>query len=135
MNADWPERLPPDFYQGLEQFNQNQYYKCHETLEGLWLAERRSVRELYQGVLQIAVGCYHLTVRANFIGATRKLDEGARRLERTGIADEDRYGIHWSALIAEANRLREHLLELGSDHVSEHDRSLLPRVAYRLLEP
>jgi predicted metal-dependent hydrolase len=135
MPTDWPEHLPLNFHQGLEQFNQGLYYKCHETLEALWLAERRSVRELYQGVLQIAVGCYHLTVRMNFIGATRKLDEGARRLERAGIAEGDLYGVQWSALIAAADRLREHLGGLGLDHVSEYDRSLLPRVVYHLLDP
>ena len=84
MRGDWPEHLPAAFYTGLTQFNQRDYYACHETLEALWIPERRSVRELYQGVLQIAVGCYHLTARANFIGATRKLDEGATAIGTCG---------------------------------------------------
>ena len=87
MTSDWPEQLPAAFYAALAELNAGDYYRCHETLEALWLAERGPVREAYQGVLQIAVGCYHLTVRANWIGATRKLEEGARRLERAGLAE------------------------------------------------
>ena len=131
MDSDWPERLPPEFYVGLAQLNEEQYYTCHETLEALWLVERHSIRELYQGVLQIAVGCYHLTVRANYIGATRKLDAGTRRLERAGIED-DRYGVAWDALIHAADDLREHLEMLGAERIREFDRALLPRVHYQI---
>ena len=78
MRDNWPQALPREFYAGLAQFNSREYFQCHETLESLWIAERGPVRELFQGVIQIAVGCYHLIARNNFHGATRKLDAGAR---------------------------------------------------------
>ena len=129
MKNDWPSRLPTEFYRGLEQLNAGEYYQCHETLETLWLAERGSVREVYQGVLQIAVGCFHLTARANWIGATRKLDEGARRLERAGLG-ADAYGVAWCALIAGADALQAQLRALGPEGVAGFDRALLPRAEF-----
>ena len=137
--ADWPEMLPPAFYAALEELNRGEYFACHETLESLWIPEKRSVREIYQGVLQIAVGCYHLTARANWVGAVNKLEEGARRLERAGLAVSSEenadapygpYGVDWVQLIASADRLQSHLRMLGRENVSAFDRSLLPVVRY-----
>jgi predicted metal-dependent hydrolase len=137
MTRDWPEQLPSAFYAGLDELNAGEYYRCHETLEALWLVERRPVREAYQGVLQIAVGCYHLTTRTNWIGATRKLNEGARRLERAGLGElaTERYGVAWDALIAAADRLHSHLEALGPAAVFQFDPALLPAVRYRRSEP
>ena len=130
MPPDWPPLLPPAFRHGLAELNAGDYYRCHETLESLWLAERRSVRELYQGVLQIAVGCYHLTVRANWIGATRKLDEGARRLERVHPGPGT-YGVDWTGFVAQADCLRDHLHTLGPERMASFDRALLPRATFQ----
>ena len=123
-------QLPPAFYTGLDELNAGEYFRCHETLEALWIPERRSVRELYQGVIQIAVGCYHLTARANWVGGTRKLDEGARRLERAG-PDADAYGVDWAGLVAQADRLRDHLRQLGPEQVMAFSPALLPSVNHR----
>ena len=129
MPPDWSETLPPAFYNGLDELNAGEYFQCHETLEALWIPERRSVRELYQGVIQIAVGCHHLTTRANWTGATRKLDEGARRLERAapGVGA---CGVDWNGLVAQADRLRDHLRALGPEQVTTFDRGLLPQAHY-----
>ena len=52
---------PPDgLIQGIEEFNQGRFYECHETLEDLWMAEPRDIRQLYQGILQIGVAFHHL---------------------------------------------------------------------------
>ncbi len=135
MSQDFPAALPPSFYLGLSQLNSGAYFACHETLEALWLQEAGEVRQLYQGVIQIAVGCFHLTERANWVGATRKLDEGARRIERTlpfMPASTAGYGVEWRALIVDADRLQAHLQTLGPDNVREFDRGLLPRARYDL---
>ena len=136
--ADWPDSLPDSFYEGLGQLNHREYYACHETLEALWIPESGSVRQIYQGVLQIAVGCFHLTVRANRRGAVNKLEAGARRLERAGLHTPPSapipigpYGVDWTGLIQEADRLQAHLLTLGPDHIHTYDRALLPIVSYR----
>jgi uncharacterized protein len=73
--------LPTEFWQGVEQFNQEQFYACHDTLEALWTEAAEPERTFYQGVLQIAVACYHLG-NGNVNGAMILLGEGMNRLRR-----------------------------------------------------
>ncbi len=113
-----PESLPLPFYEALDQFNSAQFFLCHETLEKLWIAEKSALREIYQGVLQIAVGCFHLKERANRVGAVNKLNAGARRLERAGLTDVNSYlhGVDWDNLIYYSDALRNTLIarDVGS---------------------
>lgn len=65
--------------QGITQFNQQDFYGCHDTLEAIWLEAIAPEKNFYQGILQIAVGCYHLG-NDNWRGAVILLGEGIRRL-------------------------------------------------------
>ena len=137
MPLDWPLHLPAAFYAALREFNRGEYFACHETLEALWIPEKGSFREIYQGVLQIAVGCYHLTQRANWVGAVNKLDAGARRLERLGLTQTEasmRYGVEWKALIAASDGLQAHLRALGREEVTQYNPQLLPKVVFHQTE-
>jgi uncharacterized protein len=75
------EVVEPDFWKGVEQFNQQQFYACHDTLEAIWMEAMEPQRTFYQGILQIAVALYHLG-NANLRGATILLGEGSNRLRR-----------------------------------------------------
>lgn len=146
-----PDRLPAPFYEALEALNQRAYFECHEILEALWIPETGSVREVYQGVLQIAVGCYHLVERANWVGAVNKLEVGTRRLERAGLGivsapevpsgrkiDPElpfgAYGVAWQPFLDAVGRLQRHLQSLGRENVAEFDPNLLPTVHYQEAE-
>ncbi|HEY9908037.1 MAG TPA: DUF309 domain-containing protein [Thermosynechococcaceae cyanobacterium] len=72
--------LPPEFWQGVEQFNQRQFYACHDTLEAIWIEAGEPDKKFYQGVLQVAVGLYHLG-NDNWRGAVILLGEGSNRLQ------------------------------------------------------
>ena len=94
----------PQFWQGVEQFNQRQFYACHDTLEALWMEATEPERTFYQGILQIAVALYHLS-NSNWRGAVTLLGEGIGRLRRypstyTGI-DVDHLLMQSAALLAE----------------------------------
>ena len=65
---------PPEFHVSVAQFNSGQYWICHETLEGLWLAERYPLRLFYHGIIKSAVGLLHLEQR-NIRGAKPKLQD------------------------------------------------------------
>ena len=54
--------------EGLRLFNAGKYFEAHEALEDAWNAEKGKVRELYRGILQIAVVYLHVT-RRNYRGA------------------------------------------------------------------
>ena len=67
------------FWQGVEEFNRQEFYPCHDTFEALWMEAQEPLKSFYQGILQVAVGCYHLG-NHNWRGAVILLGEGTRRL-------------------------------------------------------
>jgi len=72
--------LPNLFWQGVDQFNQQQFYDCHDILESLWLEAAEPVKTFYQAILQISVACYHLE-GSNWKGAVILLGEGINKLK------------------------------------------------------
>jgi uncharacterized protein len=66
---------------GVLQFNDRLFYECHDTLEELWSGLRGGARDLVQGLIQLAVGFYHLG-NGNRPGAVRLFDRGLQRLAR-----------------------------------------------------
>lgn len=79
--SDLNQEIPQEFWHGVEQFNQGQFYACHDTLEALWIEATEPQKTFYQGILQIAVGIYHLS-NSNWRGAVILLGEGINRLQR-----------------------------------------------------
>jgi len=70
-----------EFLEGVEQFNKQEFFDCHETLEHLWMEDRSPERELIQGIIQIAVGYYHY-LRNNRVGALKLLTRGLERIKK-----------------------------------------------------
>ena len=68
--ADCQGSPPPQVLIGIDLFNARQYFAAHEALETAWLAETGPVRELYRGILQVAVAYLHIQ-RGNYIGARK----------------------------------------------------------------
>jgi predicted metal-dependent hydrolase len=72
----------PLFHQGIAEFNHGEFYECHETLEEYWqtLPVDLPHRQMVQGIIQIAVGFYHLG-RNNVKGAVKLFTRGNQRLQ------------------------------------------------------
>jgi predicted metal-dependent hydrolase len=79
--TDTAAEVAAEFWHGVEQFNQGQFYDCHDTLEAIWMEATEPQKTFYQGILQIAVAIYHLS-NQNLRGATILLGEGINRLRR-----------------------------------------------------
>ena len=73
-----PKR-PPALRLAVTQFNQGQYWQCHETLEEIWMSEEYPLRLFYHGLIKAAVGLLHLQ-RHNRVGASTKLKDAERTL-------------------------------------------------------
>lgn len=114
----WDEPPPPELLRGIEQFNAGEYWECHETLEGLWVAEKREVRDLYQGVLQVGVAYHHLQ-GDNFPGAIKMFRRGLPRLR--GLPEVCQ-GVRVAELAAAARRVHDAALELGPARLAELPR-------------
>ena len=75
------QALLPEFEKGIAEFNRCQFFECHETLEALWQHQGEPERQFTQGIIQIAVGFYHL-LRNNRTGAQRLFERGLGRIRR-----------------------------------------------------
>jgi predicted metal-dependent hydrolase len=72
--------LFPDLvWKGIEEFNRQNYFEAHEFLETAWRAEPESIRTLYQGILQVGVGYFHILHR-NRAGALKSFTNARRNL-------------------------------------------------------
>jgi predicted metal-dependent hydrolase len=80
----FPPVLSPEeqvsFAKGVDEFNEGLFFECHDTLEELWSGVRGPARDFFQGLIQVAVGFYHLG-NGNHIGAERLLGRALKRLE------------------------------------------------------
>ena len=105
---------PPEFKQAIAEFNQRQFYPCHDTLEAIWVAAPEIDKRFYQGILQVAVGCYHLS-NDNLKGAIILLGEGVRRLRDY---QPDYEGVDVSQLLEQAIALLQALQQLKPEQTS-----------------
>ena len=118
------EPAPALLLEGIAQFNRGEYFEQHETLELLWRAERRDVRRLYQGILQIGVAFLHLQ-RLNHHGAVYMLTRGSQYLAPFAPRCQ---GIDVEALLGAATAALAEVQRLGQDRLAEFDWRLAARV-------
>jgi predicted metal-dependent hydrolase len=123
-NEGYSAEVPELVLKGMEEFNKGEFYECHEYLEEAWMHEPGRVRFLYQGILQVGVGFYHLK-NGNWRGATGLLRNGTARLKEF---EPETLGIDVARLVRECERCLRELEELGRDRVGEFDRSGIPKV-------
>jgi hypothetical protein len=97
--------LHPRALAGLRKFNAGAYFEAHEDLEAAWLAERGALRDLYQGILQLGVACYHLE-RGNNAGALKVVQ---RSRERLALFPDEVLGIDVGRIREDAARLEAYL--------------------------
>lgn len=111
---------PQEFWQGVEQFNQQEFYACHDTLEALWMEALEPQKRFYQGVLQIAVACYHLS-NLNWRGAMILLGEGIGRLREYEPVYEE---IDVTELLTQSIQLLKELQQTGPEQVADFVQQL-----------
>ncbi len=122
--------VPSSFFDGVRQLNEQDLYRYHDTLEALWFEAMEPEKSLYQGILQIAVGCYHLG-NGNLRGATILVGEGLRRLR---TSEEEVYaGFDIVDFIEKGDRLLSQLQHLDPNDVETFatdmaDRSAFPKL-------
>jgi len=118
--------LHPQAAQGLRLFNAGEYFEAHEALEDAWNAEQGKVRDLYRGILQIAVVYLHIT-RRNYNGAIKVYFRSQRWMK--DWPDICR-GIHVERLRRDAEAAITEVRRLGLQRMAEFDESLLKQVVW-----
>jgi uncharacterized protein len=122
--ADDPcaEPLPVGVRIGIDLFNAGEYYEAHEEIEHEWHAERRPIRLLYQGILQIGVGLHHAR-SGNHRGAVLLLTDGIAKTSAFLPACQD---VQTAALVLGAQQCLDQVIALGPERLAEFDWSRVP---------
>lgn len=114
------------FEKGVEEFNSGFFFEAHDTWEELWMETTGSHRLFYQGLIQTAVGFYHLG-NENYKGACSQLTKALAKLESYlpqyhGIATEE-LKAQVRICLAEAQQLKD-----GSS--GPFDESIIPKIRW-----
>lgn len=112
------EGADPRLGEGIALFNRGEYYACHDVLEAIWMEAATADKPFYQGILQIAVGLYHLG-NLNWQGASILLGEGVNRLRPfepayAGVDIERLVDCGWAWLTALHQTGRERVAEVAA---------------------
>ena len=109
---------------GIELFNRQEFFEAHEELEHAWNEEPGPARELYRGILQVAVAYLQVT-RQNYNGALKMFLRMRQWLDP--LPDKCR-GVDVAQLRADALAARAELERLGPERIGEFDQSLFKPV-------
>ncbi|MFK7817226.1 MAG: DUF309 domain-containing protein [Planctomycetaceae bacterium] len=99
------------FVRGIELFNEQEFFECHDELEEVWTETIGPEREFYQGLIHAAVCLFHF--EGNNLGGARKMyDSCCRYLEPYGPVY---FGVNLEKLL---NELQHCFRELLKPHAS-----------------
>lgn len=109
---------------GIRQFNNAEWFECHETFETLWLASDGELRDLYQGIIQLAIALHHWR-NGNYNGAMRLLEGALVYLE---TVPSPCLWIDLERLKSAAREVHKQLEQLGQTGMVALDQGLLPKI-------
>lgn len=67
---------------GIEQFNDQLYWECHESLEDIWIEDKQdAARNVYWAVIQVAAACIHYR-DDNIVGARGMIAKAKEKFKR-----------------------------------------------------
>ena len=115
------ETLPALAIQGFEEFNDHDFFECHESLEAAWKADSGPARDLYRVVLQVGLAYYQIE-RSNFSGAQKMFLRTQQWFLK--LPDHCR-GVDLGQLRSDAAAARAHLEQLGPDRITQFDMTLI----------
>ncbi len=116
--------------EGMELFNEGKFFEAHEELEEAWKEETGEVRELYRGILQIAVTYLHIT-RGNYDGAIKVYGRSLKWLKDWPAVCR---GIQVKKFRDDAEAVMKELERLGKENIGRFDKSFFKQIAWRAAE-
>lgn len=122
----WDEPLPTLAEEGLREFNRGAFFEQHELLEEAWRAEKRPIRELYQGILQVGVAFYQIEL-GNWHGAIKTFRRGLPKLRKLPPICQ---GIDLDQFLAAVESIHREVSQLDRARLSEFDKTRFPQIKY-----
>lgn len=118
--------LHPKAIEGLRLFNAGEFFEAHEELETAWREETGEIRDLYRGILQVAVTYLHIT-RGNYDGAVKVY---GRSLKWTRDWGDVCRGINVKKFREDAEIVMKEVERLGRERIAAFDRSLFQPIQW-----
>lgn len=115
----------PLYLEGIDYFNECEFFEAHETWEALWTEYRGPLREFYKGLIQAAVALHHFG-NGNL--------HGARKVYGTSSGYLNKYrpkcrGLDLEAFLNQYQRCFEQVLnDDPPDPLIEIDPELIPEI-------
>ncbi|MBE7434874.1 MAG: DUF309 domain-containing protein [Anaerolineales bacterium] len=124
--GDCSGKLHPNAGEGIQLFNEGKYFEAHEELEIAWNEEPGPIRDLYRGILQVAVTYLHIT-RGNYDGAVKVHARSLKWIQ--GWSDVCR-GINVGKLRSDLAIVMSEVGRLGRDRIGDIDRFLFKPILW-----
>ena len=124
--SDCSAPLHPAALSGLALFNAGEYFEAHEALESAWRDETGPIRELYKGILQVAVTYLHIQ-RGNYRGAIKV---SARCQPKLETWPDNCRGVEIAQLRRDLAAVLEALQRLDPKNIEHFDQGLFKTVQY-----
>ena len=112
--------------EGMRLFNAGKFFEAHEELEEAWKDEKGAVRELYRGILQVAVTYLHIT-RGNYDGAVKVYERSLKWLKDWPAVCR---GIQVGKFRGDAELVMKALELLGRENIGRFDTSLFQPIQW-----
>lgn len=124
LDCECEEPLPPLAVQGVEKFNNREFYPQHDLFEEQWVNTEGPVRDLYRAVLQVGVAYYQIQ-RGNHRGALKMLLRAVQWLEALPDVCQT---INVKQLREDAYAVRAALEQTAPADIASFDQTLLKPV-------
>ena len=112
------------FERGIEEFNKRYFFEAHDTWEELWMETTGSHRLFYQGLIQTAVGFYHLG-NGNYKGSSSQFAKALAKLEQYLPAY---HGIDTEDLVVRVRACLHEVEQLKAGLTDKFDETRIPLI-------
>ena len=112
------------FLKGIEEFNRQYFFEAHDVWEELWMDTAESHRLFYQGLIQTAVGFYHLS-NGNYRGACSQFAKASSKLEQYL---PEFHGIDTKRLVGSVRTCLTEAEALRDGRAVEFDEGTIPQI-------
>lgn len=111
-----------ELLEGVVLFNDGAYFEAHDHFEDLWMEAENYEKELYQGLVQVSVGSYHL-ICGNYKGALSQYQKGVEKLEKY---EESEKIINLKIFLQEIKPFIEKIIKFNSKIISNIEVTKIP---------
>ena len=115
-----------DISEGVLLFNNGQFFEAHDYFEAIWIDNSGEERLFLQGIIQTAVGCFHL-VSGNYKGSISQFKKANAKLEKYPSVY---MGVNLNELLEKVRDLIDDLNKYYEGSLEKVDLDKIPELEY-----